>query len=177
MRTYAYVGCGSGLPKYETEKDFMRRVVYIAALALMAMLVLAPGAMAQQTNHQHMMPNGQMMDDKMMANPSASASATPSATNNGSTMGGNMMASPSASASAYPSASPSTSASASPSATTTASAPRSHHGGGGSSASAAAGGRLPSTGGVSLVSLVSVGAVTLLVGFGIVGARLLRRNH
>ena len=177
-RTDVYVGCGSGLPKYETEKDFMRRVVYIAALALMAMLVIAPGAMAQQTNHQHMMPNGQMMDDNMMANSSASASATPNSTNNGSTMGGNMMASPSASASAYPSASPSTSASASPSATTTASAPRSHHhGGGGSYASAAAGGRLPSTGGVSLVPLVSVGAVALLVGFGLVGARLLRRTR
>jgi LPXTG-motif cell wall-anchored protein len=136
----------------------MRRIVYIAALALMAMLVLAPGAMAQQMNHQHMMPNGQMMDDNMMASPSASASASPSAT-------------------------ASTSASASPSATTTPYAttpyaPRSHHhGGGGSSASAAVGGRLPSTGGVSLVSLVSVGAVALLVGFGLVAAKLLRRNH
>ena len=151
----------------------MRRVVYIAALALMAMLVLAPGAMAQQMNHQHMMPNGQMMDDDMMASPSASAGATPSATDNGSTMSGNMMASPSASASAYPSAS------ASPSAATTPSAPRSHHhGGGGSSASAAVGGRLPSTGGVSLVSsLVSIGALALLVGFGLVAARLLRRNY
>ena len=131
----------------------MRRLVYIAALALMAMLVLAPGAMAQQMNHQHMMPNGQMMDDNMMASPSASASASPSAT-------------------------ASTSASASPSAATTPSAPRSHHhGGGGSSASAAVGGRLPSTGGVSLASLVSVGAVALLVGFGLVAARLLRRNY
>jgi cobalamin biosynthesis Mg chelatase CobN len=138
----------------------MRRVVYIAALALMAMLVLAPGAMAQQmnyqqTNHQHMMPNGQMMGDNKMASPSASASASPSAT-------------------------ASTSASASPSATTTAaSAPRSHHhGGGGSSASAAVGGRLPSTGGLPWVSsLVSVGALALLVGFGLVAARLLRRNH
>jgi hypothetical protein len=169
----------------------MRRIVYIAALALMAMLVLAPGAMAQQMNHQHMMPNGQMMDDSMMASPSASAGATPSATNNGSTMGGKMMASPSASASSYPSASASssasaspsatasTSASASPSATNTASAPRSHHhGGGGSSASAAVGGWLPSTGGGSLVSsLVSVGALALVVGFGLVAARLLRRNH
>ena len=135
------------------EKNFMRRLVYIAALVLMVMLVLAPGAMAQQMNHEHMMPNGQMMDDNMMASPSASASTSPSAT-------------------------ASTSASASPSATTTASAPRSHHhGGGGSSASAAVGGRLPSTGGVSLVSLVSVGAVALLVGFGLVAARLLRRNH
>jgi LPXTG-motif cell wall-anchored protein len=138
----------------------MRRVVYIAALAFMAMLVLAPGAMAQQMNHQHMMPNG-------------------------STMNGNMMASPSASASASPSATASTSASASPSAATTPSAPRSHHharshhhGGGGSSASAAVGGRLPSTGGVSLVSsLVAVGALALLVGFGLVAARLRRRNY
>src|SRR5919107_2934776 len=83
-RTDDYVGCGSVRPRYETEKDLMRRVVCIAALALMAMLVLAPGAMAQQTNyrhtnHQHMMPNGQMMDDNMMASPPASASASPSA--------------------------------------------------------------------------------------------------
>src|SRR5215208_6761679 len=157
--------CASGLPRYETEKDFMRRVVYIAALALMAMLVLAPGAMAQQMNHQHMMPNGQMMDDNMMASPSASAS-------------GSASTSATASASASPSATASTSASASPSAATTPSAPQSHHhGGGGSSASAAVGGRLPSTGGVSLVSsLVSVGALALLVGFGLVAARLLRRK-
>ena len=160
----------------------MRRVMYIGALALMAMVVLAPGAMAQQMNHQHMMPNGQMMDDNMMASPSASASATPSAADNGQKMDKNMMASPSASASAStsasaPSATASTSSSASPSATTTASAPRSHHhGGGGSSASAAVGGRLPSTGGVSLVSLVSVGALALFVGFGLVAARLMRRN-
>jgi LPXTG-motif cell wall-anchored protein len=142
----------------------MRRVVYIAALALMAMLVLAPGAMAQQMNHQHMMPNGQMMDDNMMASPSASASSYPSA-------------SATSSASAYPSATASTSASASPSATTTGSATRGHHyGGGGNSASAAAGGRLPSTGGKSLATLVLVGALALLVGFGLVAARLLRRN-
>ena len=152
--TGAYGRNASRLPRFETEKSFMRRVVYIAALALMAMLVFAPGAMAQQMNHQHMMPNGQMMDDNMMASPSASANPSVSA-------------------------SPSASASASPSATTTAaSAPRNrHHGGDGSSASAAAGGRLPSTGGVSLVSMVSVGAVALLVGFGLVAARLLRRNH
>ena len=167
----------------------MRRLVYIAALALMAMLVLAPGAMAQQMNHQHMMPNGQMMDDSMMSNPSASAGATPSATNNGSTMSGNMMASPSASASSYPSASASssvsahpsatasTSASASPSATTTASASRSHHhGGGGSSASAAVGGRLPSTGGVPMVALVSIGVLVFVTGTGLAAYRLMRRN-
>ena len=159
------------------EKKSMRRIAYIAALALMAMLVLAPGAMAQQMNHQHMMPNGQMMNDNMMASPSASASATPSATNNGPTMSGNMIASPSTSASASASASASPSATASTSASASPSAPRSHHhGGGGSSTSAAVGGRLPSTGGVSLVSLVSVGALALLVGFGLVAVRLLRRN-
>src|SRR5829696_7663212 len=131
----------------------MRRLVYMAALALVATLVLAPGAMAQQMNGEHMMPNGQMMDDAQM-------------------MGGNMIASPSASASA------SSSATAAPTATATASAPRSHHhhGGGGSSASAAVGGLLPSTGGVPLVSLVSAGALALLMGSGLVAARLLRRR-
>ena len=161
----------------------MRRVVYIVALALMAMLVLAPGAMAQQMNHQHMMPNGQMMDDNMMGSPSASASATPSATNNGSTMSGKMMASPSASASSSPSASASpsttasTSASDSPSATTTASAtPSHHHGSSGSSASAAVGGRLPSTGGVPMVALVSIGVLVFVTGTGLAAYRLMRRN-
>jgi hypothetical protein len=139
----------------------MRRVVYMAALALVAVLVLAPGAMAQQMNGQHMMPDGQMMDDSQMMGSS------------------NMMASPSASASASTSASASPSASATPTATATASAPRGHHhhgGGGGSSASAAVGGRLPSTGGMPLVALVSVGALALLVGFGLAAARLLRRS-
>jgi hypothetical protein len=138
----------------------MRRLAYMVALALVAMFVLAPGAMAQQMKGQHMMPNGQMMDDPQM-------------------MGANnMMASPSASASASPSVTASTSATASPTATATASAPRSHHhhGGGGSSASAAVGGLLPRTGGVPLVSLVSAGALALLMGSGLVAARLLRRS-
>ena len=123
----------------------MRRLVYMVALALVAMFVLAPGAMAQQMNGQHMMPNGQMMDDSQM-------------------MGANnLMASPSASASATP--------------TATASAPRGHHNGGRSSSpSAAVGGQLPSTGGVPLVTLVSVGALALLAGFGLAAARLLRRS-
>ena len=140
--------CASGVPKVETE-EFMRRLVYVAALALVATLVLAPGATAQQMNGEHMMPNGQMMNGNMTASPSASASASPSAT-----------------ASATPTASTSG----------TASAPRSHHGGGGSSASAAAGGRLPSTGGVSWVPLVSVGALALLMGFGFAAHRLSRRS-
>jgi hypothetical protein len=133
----------------------MRRLVYMVTLALVAMFVLAPGVMAQQMNGQHMMPNGQMMDDSQM-------------------MGANnMMASPSASASASASASPS--ASATP--TATASVPRGHHiGGRSSSTSAAVGGQLPSTGGVPLVTLVSAGALALLVGFGLAAARLLRRS-
>ena len=149
----------------------MRRLVYLAALALVAMLVLAPGATAQQMNGKHMMPDGRMMDDaqmmdgNMMASPSPSASATPSSTDNGRMMDDNMMASPSATASP--------SASASPSATATASAPLSHHGGSGSSASAAVGGRLPNTGGVPLVS---VGALAILMGSGLIAARLLRRS-
>jgi hypothetical protein len=122
----------------------MRRLVYMAALALVATLGVAPGATAQQMNDDHMMDDGQMMDANMLASPSASATSnSPSAT---------------------------TTASA------TASAPRGHHGGGGSSASAAVGSRLPSTGGVPLVSLVSVGALVLLVGFGLAAARLLRRS-
>ena len=137
----------------------MRRLVYLAALALVATLMIAPGATAQQMNDGHMMDNGQRMDDGRM-------------------MGDNMMASPSASASATasPSARASASASASTSATATASAPQSHNGGGGSSASAAAGGRLPSTGGVPLVSLVSVGVLALFMGSELTAIRLLRRN-
>ena len=152
----------------------MKRLASMVALALVAVLVLAPGATAQQMNGKHMMPDGTMMDNSQMmggntmASPSASASATPNASDNGRMMGGNTMMSPSASASA------SSSASATP--TATASAPRGHHGGGGSSASAAVGSRLPSTGGVPLVSLVSVGALVLLVGFGLAAARLLRRS-
>jgi type IV secretory pathway TrbL component len=138
----------------------MRRLMYMAALALVATLVLAPGAMAHQMNGEHMMPNGQMMDDNMMASPSASASATPSANN--------MMASPSASASASPSATPTASATATASTMPTASAARGDHGGVGS--------QLPRTGGVPLVSLVSVGALVLLVGSGLAAARLLRRS-
>jgi LPXTG-motif cell wall-anchored protein len=156
----------------------MRRLLFIAALALMTMLVLVPGAMAQQMNGKHMMPDGTMMDDSQMmggntmASPSASASATPSASDNGRKMGGTTMMSTSASASA------SSSASATPTATATASAPQSHHhhGGGGSSVSAAVDGQLPDTGGASVGLLVSVGALVLLGGFGLAATRLLRRS-
>jgi LPXTG-motif cell wall-anchored protein len=127
----------------------MRRLASMVALALVAVLVLAPGATALQMNGKHMMPDGTMMDNSQM-------------------MGGNTMMSPSASASASSSATPAA----------TASAPQSHHhhGGGGSSASAAVDGRLPDTGGASVVLLVSVGALVLLGGFGLAATRLLRRS-
>ena len=119
-----------------------------------------------------------------MASPSASVSATPTATANGQMMNGNnMMARPSASASASPSATPTASATATASnmdtakaPRTTAKAPQTHHGAGGDSASAADSDRLPSTGGVPWVPLVSVGALVLLMGFGLAAYRLLRRS-
>ena len=126
----------------------MRQLGYLAALTLVAMLVFAPIATAQQMNDDQMMDNGRMMDDDMMVSPSASASTTPSA-----------------------SASTSATTTASTSATT--SAARDDHGSGSSSASAAVGGKLPGTGGIPLVSL---GALALLLGSGLVAARLLRRN-
>lgn len=116
----------------------MRQLGYLAALTLVAMLVFAPIATAQQMNN-----------DDMMVSPSASASATPSA-----------------------SASTSATTTASTSAMT--SAARDDHGSGSSSASAAVGGKLPGTGGIPLVSL---GALALLLGSGLVAARLLRRSY
>ena len=150
----------------------MRRLMYMAALTLVATLVLASAATAQQMNGQHMMPNGQMMDNDMMASPPASASATPSATANGQ-MNGNMMASASASASASPSATPSATATAST--TAKARAPRTHHGGGGSSASAV-GDRLPRTGGMPWVAVVSVGTLVLFIWVGPAAYGLSRRS-
>ena len=154
----------------------MRRLANMVALALVAVLVLAPGATAQQMNGKHMMPDGTMMDNSQMmggdtmAIPSASASATPKASDNGRMAGANTMMSPSASASA------SSSASATPAATASAPQSHHHHGGGPSSASAAVYGRLPDTGGASMVSLVSVVALVLLGGFGLAATRLLRRS-
>jgi hypothetical protein len=126
----------------------MRQLGYLAALTLVAMLVFAPIATAQQMNNDQMMDNGRMMDDDMMVSPSASASTTPSA-----------------------SASTSATTTASTSATT--STARDDHGSGSSSASAAVGGKLPGTGGIPLVSL---GALALLLGSALVAARLLRRS-
>ena len=154
----------------------MKRLASMVALALVSVLVLAPGATGQQMNGKHMMPDGTMMDNSQMmggntmASPSASASATPNASDNGRMMGGNTMMSPSASASA------SSSASATPAARASAPQSHHHHGGGGSSASAAVYGRLPDTGGASVVLLVSVGALVLLGGFGLAATRLLRRS-
>src|SRR5918993_120073 len=63
-----------------TEEEFMRQLGGLAALTLVAMLVFAPIATAQQMNTDQMMDLGRMMDDDMMVSPYASASATPSAT-------------------------------------------------------------------------------------------------
>ena len=57
----------------------MRRLAYMVALALVAVLVLAPGATAQQMNGEHVMDDARMMGGNMMASPSASASVSPSA--------------------------------------------------------------------------------------------------
>ena len=126
----------------------MRQLRYFVTLTLVATLVLASGASAQQMNDEQMTDDGRM-ENNMMASPSASTSATPSAT---------AMVSTSATASA------------------TTSATRSHHGGGGSSASAAFGGQLPRTGGVPLVPWVSMGILALLIGSGLVAARVGRRS-
>jgi hypothetical protein len=143
----------------------MRQLGYFFALALVATLLLAPGASAQQMMDENQMTddnqmvNGGRMDNNMMASPSASASATPSARAMGSTSATAMG---------------STSATATASATTTA-AP-SHHGGSVSSASAALGGELPKTGGVPLVPWASIGILALLVESGLVAARVVRRG-
>jgi len=128
----------------------MRQLRYVVTLTLVATLVLAPGVSAQQMNDEQMTDDGRM-DNNMMASPSASASVTPSAT-----------------------AMASTSATTTASATT--SATRSHHGGSGSSASAAVGSQLPRTGGVPLVSWVSMGILALLIGSGLAAARVGRRS-
>jgi hypothetical protein len=128
----------------------MKQLRYFLALTLVATLVLAPGAAAQQMNDDQLMDDGRM-DNNMMASPSASASATPSAT-----------------------AMASTSATATASATSSAASMVAESDG--SSASAAVGGQLPTTGGVPLVPWVSMGILALLIGSGLVAARLGSRS-
>src|SRR5215212_3971694 len=168
----------TALQGYERRRaeDFMRRLTYMVSLALVVVLVLAPGATAQQMKGKHMMPGGTRMDDSQMMGGNTTASATPSASDNGRKMGGTTMMSTSASASASSSASTSSSVSATPTATASAPQSHNHHGGGGSSVSAAVDGQLPDTGGTSVGLLVSVGALVLLGGFGLAATRLLRRS-
>jgi uncharacterized surface anchored protein len=91
-----------------------------------------------------------------------------------------MMSTPTASASMMSTASassmssPSASAMSSPSANTTASATASATSGGKSKAAPT--GHLPRTGGVSLAPLLAVGALSLLIGTGLLGAGLVRRS-
>ena len=134
----------------------MRRSLLLALCVALVALVFAPTVTAQ-TNYRgggnQGMNSGGMdnmgMDDNMMASP-ASATARAGAT-----------ASPTASATASPSASPTASASAS------ASAPS-------ATSSAAPSKELPDTGGIPLVSLLSVGGLVLLAGSGVFAARLTR---
>jgi hypothetical protein len=131
----------------------MRKYVALVLLAALATLVFAPAAMAQQMDDDNMgnddnmmMEDDQMMQDDMMS--SASSSASASAMSSSSAMSS---ASPmsSASASASPSASAMMSASASP---------------------------LPKTGGTPLLPLLSAAVLAVMVGSGIVAARLVRGN-
>jgi hypothetical protein len=131
----------------------MRKYVALLLLAALATLIFAPAAMAQQMEDDNMgnddnmmMEDDQMMQDDMMS--SASSSASASAMSSSSAMSS---ASPmsSASASASPSASAMMSASASP---------------------------LPKTGGTPLLPLLSAAVLAVMVGSGIVAARLVRGN-
>jgi hypothetical protein len=131
----------------------MRKYVALVLLAALATLIFAPAAMAQQMEDDNMgnddnmmMEDDQMMQDDMMS--SASSSASASAMSSSSAMSS---ASPmsSASASASPSASAMMSASASP---------------------------LPKTGGTPLLPLLSAAVLAVMVGSGIVAARLVRGN-
>jgi hypothetical protein len=141
-----------------------RSVLLVLSVALIA-LAFAPIATAQ-TNYQgggnQGMNSGGMgnmgMDNNMTASPASDASAT--------AMSG-ATASATSSATASATASPSATSSASPSASS--SAPSTT-----SSASAASSKMLPDTGGVPLMSLLSVGAFVVLAGSGIFAARLAR---
>ena len=153
----------------------MRRFLLFAFLAALIVLVFSPIA-AAQTNYQGggnqgmqgmnsggmgsggmngmgMDHNNMGMGHNMMASPASSASA-------------GMMPSASASTTATPTATSSATASASPSASASASAT--------GSATAAPSHELPHTGGIPLVSLLSVGALVFLAGAGVFTARLMR---
>ena len=86
----------------------------------------------------------------------------------------NMMATPTASASMMSTASASTMSTASASASTSATATATAKGGGKSKA--AQSGHLPRTGGMSLAPLLAVGALSLLMGSGLLAAGLVRRR-
>ena len=142
----------------------MRRFLVLALSVALVALAFVPTAMAQ-TNYQgggnqgmnsRGMDNNMGMDDNMMASPASSASAT--------AMSG-ATASPTASATASPSASPSASPTASASASASASS---------ATSSAAPSKELPDTGGIPLVSFLSVGGLVLLAGSGVFAARLTR---
>ena len=124
----------------------MRRLALASLLALLVAVVFAPAAVAQMNDDR------MMDDDRMMSSASASASA---------------MSSASASASAM------SSASAMDDEMMSASAMDKKMNKKMMSASASP---LPRTGGMSLMPLLSAGALALIAGSGILAARLVRRS-
>ena len=137
----------------------MRRSFLLALSVSLVALAFASTAMAQnnyQGGGNQRMNSGGMgnmgVDHNMMASPASDASAT--------AMSG---------ATVSPSASPSTAPSASPSASSSASASVAS-----ATSSAAPSKELPDTGGIPLAPLLSVGALVLLAGSGVLAARLTR---
>jgi hypothetical protein len=128
----------------------MSRAFLLVLSVALAALVFAPVA-AAQTDDRGM--NDMGMNDMRMEDRGADD---------------NMMSTPTASASMMSTAS--ASSMSSPSANTTASATS------GGKSKAAPTGHLPRTGGVSLAPLLAVGALSLLIGTGLLGAGLVRRS-
>ena len=128
----------------------MSRAFLLVLLVALAALVFAPVAVAQTEDRgmDEMGVEDRGADDNMMATPTASAS---------------MMST----ASASTTSTASTSASASATATATAK---------GGKSKAAPSGHLPRTGGMPLAPLLAVGALSLLVGSGLLAAGLVRRR-
>ena len=131
----------------------MRKYVSLVLLAALALIVFAPAALAQQMEDNMMMEDSTMMEDNMMMD-SASASASAM-----------MMDSASASAMMTDSASASASAMMEDEMMS-----------GSASASAMMGDDLPRTGGTPLLPLLSAAVLAVMVGSGLVAARLVRSH-
>ncbi len=133
----------------------MSRAFLLVLSVALAALIFAPVAVAQTEDRgmDEMGVEDRGADDNMMATPTTSASTTSTAP-----------------ASTMSTASASTPSTASASATATATAK------GGGKSKAALSGHLPRTGGMSLAPLLAVGALSLLMGTGLLAAGLVRRR-